>query len=127
MTIISRRDLASDGLTRALAGWLDQSLAWATTEAPHGLPSRPELRAIARGIISAFLVEPQFTMTDTLRSMLGDQADAVGQGQQARDPIETVDTVTWLASYPDALRHAGPDIINAPNFLQSHGYAPLGT
>lgn len=71
--------------------------------------------------ILAFLIEPQFTMTDTLRSVMGNDADNVGFGREARDPLETARTVVWLASHPDAARFAGPDVINAPDFLTDHG------
>jgi 3-oxoacyl-[acyl-carrier protein] reductase len=74
----------------------------------------------AKDGISAFLIEPQFTMTDTLQSMLGDDADKVGQGSQPRDPQETARTVVWLASHPDAPGFAGPHVINAPDFFRDN-------
>jgi NAD(P)-dependent dehydrogenase (short-subunit alcohol dehydrogenase family) len=43
--------------------------------------------------ISAFLIEPRFTMTDTLRSAWGDAASDVGLGMMAHDPEETARTV----------------------------------
>lgn len=73
--------------------------------------------------ISAFLIEPRFTMTDTLRAAMGEAADSIGKGTQARDPEETARTVVWLASDPDAPRYAGPDMINAPDFFHEHGIA----
>lgn len=69
--------------------------------------------------IHAFLIEPNFTMTDTLRSMYGSQADAIGQGYAPREPIETARTAVWLASHADAPNFAGPGMINAPNFFWS--------
>ena len=70
--------------------------------------------------ISAFLIEPAFTMTDTLRSAWADAEAEVGLGTQARDPQETADTVLWLATHPDAPRFAGAQLINAPDFFQDH-------
>lgn len=71
--------------------------------------------------ISAFLIEPRFTMTDTLRAAMDKQADAIGMGSQARDPEETARTVIWLATHPDAPKYAGPEMINAPDFFSEHG------
>ena len=71
--------------------------------------------------ISAFLIEPRFTMTDTLRAAMGDDADSIGQGEAARDPEETAQTVVWLASDVDAPKYAGPEMINAPDFLSERG------
>jgi 3-oxoacyl-[acyl-carrier protein] reductase len=75
--------------------------------------------------ISAFLIEPRFTMTDTLRAAMGDGADAIGRGSAARDPIETARTVVWLAGHPDAPRYAGPDMINAPDFFVENELVPI--
>jgi NAD(P)-dependent dehydrogenase (short-subunit alcohol dehydrogenase family) len=74
--------------------------------------------------ISAFLIEPQFTMTDTLRAILGDDAEKVGFGLVPYDPIETARTVAWLAGHPDAPAYAGADIINAPEFFRDNGINP---
>jgi len=74
--------------------------------------------------ISAFLIEPQFTMTDTLRAVLGDDADKIGFGLTPRDPSETARTVVWLAGHPDAPAHAGPHVINAPDFFRQNGINP---
>jgi NAD(P)-dependent dehydrogenase (short-subunit alcohol dehydrogenase family) len=67
--------------------------------------------------ISAFLIEPGFTMTDTLRAAWGDAASDVGLGTKARDPEETARTVVWLATHEDAPRFAGAELINAPDFF----------
>jgi NAD(P)-dependent dehydrogenase (short-subunit alcohol dehydrogenase family) len=75
--------------------------------------------------VLAFLIEPQFTMTDTMRARWGDQADAIGQGTQARKPEETARTVAWLAAHPDAGRFAGGQMLNAPDFFSQNGIAPL--
>lgn len=74
--------------------------------------------------ISAFLIEPRFTMTDTLRTALGDAADTIGLGEAARDPHETARTVVWLASHPSAPDLAGPEMINAPDFFAERGITP---
>lgn len=74
--------------------------------------------------ISAFLIEPQFTMTDTLRAVLGDDADKVGFGLAPHDPSETARTVAWLAGHPDAPAHAGPHVINAPDFFRDNSIDP---
>lgn len=70
--------------------------------------------------VLAFLIEPQFTMTDTLRAHLGKGADAIGAGLVPREPIETAEVVAWLASHPDAAQFAGGDLINAPDFFASN-------
>jgi NAD(P)-dependent dehydrogenase (short-subunit alcohol dehydrogenase family) len=75
--------------------------------------------------ISAFLIEPRFTMTDTLLAAMGDGADAIGKGSAARDPIETARTVVWLAGHADAPRHACPNMINAPDFFAENGLEPI--
>ena len=74
--------------------------------------------------ISAFLIEPRFTMTDTLRAAMGDAAETIGLGEAARDPEETAQTVVWLASHADAPNHAGPEMINAPDFFSERGIVP---
>ncbi|MCP1471464.1 hypothetical protein J3E64_003171 [Sphingobium sp. OAS761] len=74
--------------------------------------------------ISAFLIEPQFTMTDTLRAVLGDEADKIGFGLTPYDPRETARTVVWLSGHPDAPAHAGPHVINAPEFFRENGIVP---
>jgi NAD(P)-dependent dehydrogenase (short-subunit alcohol dehydrogenase family) len=74
--------------------------------------------------IAAFLIEPRFTMTDTLRAAWGDQAEAIGRGSDARHPDETARTVVWLASHPDAPLHARPEMINAPDFFADKGIRP---
>ena len=74
--------------------------------------------------IAAFLVEPAFTMTDTLRAAWGDAASDVGLGIQARDPEETAQTVVWLATDEDALRFATVPMIDAPDFFRDHQVTP---
>lgn len=75
--------------------------------------------------ISAFLIEPDFSMTDTLRAVLGDEAEKIGRGMRApRDPAETARTVVWLAHHPDAPALAGPDMMNAPDFFTERGIDP---
>ena len=67
--------------------------------------------------ILAFLVEPQFTLTDTMRARWGEQATDIGEGYPPRRPEETARTIAWLASHPDAARFAGGTMINAPDFF----------
>jgi len=74
--------------------------------------------------IHAFLIEPRFTMTDTLRATMGEEADRIGMGSQARHPDETARTVAWLARHPDAPRYATPEMINAPDFFVDRAIAP---
>jgi len=74
--------------------------------------------------ISAFLIEPQFTMTDTLRAVMGEEADKIGFGLTPYDPQDTARTVVWLSSRPEAPAHAGPAIINAPDFFRDNGIDP---
>ena len=73
--------------------------------------------------LSAFLIEPGFTMTDTLRAVMGDQAHVLGKGTEAHEADETARTVAWLATNAGALRFAGPTMINAPGFFEQHGIA----
>lgn len=70
----------------------------------------------ADGILN-FLIEPQFTLTDTLRAQFGNSADEIGAGSVAHGPEATARTVAWLASHPDAARFAGGVRINAPDFF----------
>jgi len=75
--------------------------------------------------IHAFLIEPAFTMTDTLMAVMGDDArEIIGKGTPVREPIETARTVAWLASHPDAPRFATPEMINAPDFFANNGIDP---
>ena len=74
--------------------------------------------------IFAFLIEPQFTMTDTLRAVLGNDADKVGFGLVPYDPGETASAVVWLSSHPDAPAYAGPHLINAPEFVRENAIVP---
>lgn len=74
--------------------------------------------------VSAFLIEPRFTMTDTLRVAWGDAASEVGLGSEARDPEETAKTVVWLATHADAPRFAGASMINAPDFFLDNQITP---
>lgn len=74
--------------------------------------------------IHAFLIEPRFTMTDTLQATLGEKAGDIGRGTHAHHPDETARTVTWLAGHPDAPRFATPKMINAPAFFEEHAIVP---
>lgn len=75
--------------------------------------------------ILAFLIEPQFTMTDTLRALYGDAAEAIGANTWARHPNETAATIVWLADHPDAARFAGGNqMINAPDFFANNDIDP---
>jgi 3-oxoacyl-[acyl-carrier protein] reductase len=74
--------------------------------------------------ISAFLIEPRFTLTDTLLAAMPNAVEAIGLGEAARDPEETARTVVWLASHADAPNHAGPEMINAPDFFAERGVKP---
>ncbi|MDD3797961.1 MAG: SDR family NAD(P)-dependent oxidoreductase [Novosphingobium sp.] len=74
--------------------------------------------------IEAFLIEPRFTMTDTLRAVMGEQADAIGKGGEAHDPAETARTSVWLASHPDAARFTQAGMINATTFFTDNGIDP---
>jgi Short-chain alcohol dehydrogenase of unknown specificity len=74
----------------------------------------------AKDGIHAFLIEPRFTMTDTLEATLGEKAKEIGKGTHAHHPDETARTVAWLASHPDAPRFATPQMINAPAFFEEH-------
>jgi len=73
--------------------------------------------------ISAFLIEPQFTLTDTLKAAMGEQTALSAFEAKPRDPYETARTVVWLADHPDAPAYAGPEMINAPDFFADRGIA----
>jgi NAD(P)-dependent dehydrogenase (short-subunit alcohol dehydrogenase family) len=77
--------------------------------------------------ILAFLIEPGFTMTDTLEATMGEAAlTAFGPSARPRHPDETARTVVWLASDPDAGRFATPAMINAPDFFAANSLTPVG-
>lgn len=78
----------------------------------------------AKDGILAFLVEPQFTMTDTMRARWGAQAEQIGSGLPARRPEETAATVAWLATHPSAARFSGAPMINAPDFFEANAIDP---
>ena len=79
----------------------------------------------AKDDVLAFLIEPGFTMTDTLEATMGKAAlTAFGPSAQPRHPDETARTVVWLASDPDAARFATPAMINAPDFFADTGLTP---
>jgi len=88
------------------------------------IPEFIQLEHSKDGIL-AFLIEPQFTMTDTIRARWGDAAMTLGAGTHAHDPIETADTTAWLATHGDAARFAGGKMINAPDFFRDNGIDPL--
>ena len=48
-------------------------------------------------------------------------AELIGTGYPAHRPEDTAATVAWLASHPDAVRFAGSDMINAPEFFTING------
>lgn len=76
--------------------------------------------------ILAFLVEPQFTLTDTMKARWGDDAAlTIGAGTRVRDPDETARTIAWLARHEDAGKYAGGAMINAPDFFADHGIDPV--
>lgn len=89
----------------------------------HRIPAYIHFEHAQHGVL-AFLVEPQFTITDTMRARWGDQAEAIGAGSTARRPKETAMTVAWLASHSDAARFAGGELINAPDFFTQNGVDP---
>jgi len=74
--------------------------------------------------ILAFLIEPQFTMTDTMQARWGEAALALGAGTQTHDPIETANTAAWLATHDSAAKFAGGKMINAPDFFRTNGIDP---
>jgi len=64
-------------------------------------------------------------MTDTLRALYGDAAEAIGANTRARHPNETAATIVWLADHPDAARFAGGNqMINAPDFFANNDIDP---
>ena len=74
--------------------------------------------------ILAFLVEPQFTFTDSMEARWGSDAVATfGGGTSARRPEETARTIVWLARNPDAARFANGEMLNAPDFFKDNGIA----
>lgn len=74
--------------------------------------------------ILAFLVEPQFTFTDSMEARWGsDAVSTIGGGYPARRPEETAETIAWLASNPDAGRFANGEMLNAPDFFAIHAVA----
>lgn len=79
----------------------------------------------AKDGILAFLVEPRFTVTDTMRARWGDALDEIGGGTKAYEPEETARTISWLALSPDAARFAGGTMLNAPEFFAINGIEPL--
>jgi len=79
----------------------------------------------AKDGVLAFLVEPQFTMTDTMRARWGEAADTIGVGTKARDPQDTARAISWLATSPDAGRFADGAMINAPDFFAINGIDPI--
>ena len=89
------------------------------------IPEFIQLEYGARGI-HAFLVEPQFTLTDTIKARWGEAALSVGADHPPRDSSETADAVAWLAASPDAARFAGGTMWDAPDFFVQNGITPRG-
>ncbi|ANI79233.1 SDR family NAD(P)-dependent oxidoreductase [Sphingobium sp. EP60837] len=74
--------------------------------------------------IFAFLVEPQFTFTDSMEARWGSEAAAtIGEGHPARRPEETAQTITWLVTHPSAGRFANGEMLNAPDFFEINDVA----
>ncbi len=88
------------------------------------IPEFIQLEHSKDGIL-AFLIEPQFTLTDTMRARWVDPVKTVGAGTHAHDPIETANTTAWLATHHDAARFAGGKMINAPDFFLDNAIDPL--
>ena len=81
------------------------------------IPAFINLEYKAQGIL-AFLVEPQFTYTDSMEALWGSDAVAkFGGGYPPRRPEETARTIAWLATSPDADRFANGEMLNAPDFF----------
>ncbi len=75
--------------------------------------------------ILAFLVEPQFTFTDSMEARWGrDAAATIGGGHPVRRPEETAETIAWLVTNPDAEQFAHGEMLNAPDFFAMHGITP---
>lgn len=71
--------------------------------------------------ILAFLIEPQFTFTDSMEARWGSDAIAtIGEGHPARRPEETADTIAWLATSADAAPFANGEMLNAPDFFETY-------
>lgn len=87
------------------------------------IPEFIQLEHAKDGILT-FLIEPQFTMTDTIRARWGDAAMELGAGTQAHDPIETANTAVWLATHDAAARFSGGQMINAPDFFRMNAIDP---
>jgi len=87
------------------------------------IPEFIQLEHAKDGIL-AFLIEPRFTMTDTIRARWGDAAMTLGAGTHPYDPIDTARTAAWLAAHDGAARFAGGTMINAPEFFRDNGIEP---
>jgi 3-oxoacyl-[acyl-carrier protein] reductase len=89
----------------------------AAKAALNRVPAFINLEYASEGIL-AFLVEPQFTLTDSMQARWGDDAvRAIGGGHPPRRPEETANTIAWLCTSPNAARFANGEMLNAPDFF----------
>jgi NAD(P)-dependent dehydrogenase (short-subunit alcohol dehydrogenase family) len=75
----------------------------------------------ARDGIRSFLVEPQLTITESMKVMFGDRAGSIG-GVPGYPPEATGDVIGWLVAEDLAGRHAGR-ILSAPTFFRDNNIA----
>jgi len=75
------------------------------------------------GILS-FLVHPNFTVTETMKTLYGDDLSVMTDGLTVHQPEETAEAIGWLATHPDAKKYAGPKLHSAPDFFKKHGIDP---
>jgi NAD(P)-dependent dehydrogenase (short-subunit alcohol dehydrogenase family) len=95
----------------------------AAKAALNRVPGFINLEYGSEGIL-AFLVEPQFTFTDSMAARWGsDAVSTIGGGYPARRPEETADAIAWLVTNPDAGRFANGEMLNAPDFFAIHAIA----
>ncbi|HQR02589.1 MAG: SDR family oxidoreductase [Proteobacteria bacterium] len=95
-------------------GW--SILHSATKSAFHRIPEFLNLEHGKDGI-QAFLVEPQMTVTETIKAIFGNRGESLGV--EGHEPAVTGEVIAWLATRPEAREYLGT-FISTPDFHAAH-------
>ncbi len=72
--------------------------------------------------IRSFLVEPQMTVTESMKALLGDMTSRGGGRPRGFPPEVTGEVVAWLATQDEDGKYAGR-ILSTPTFFRDHDIA----
>jgi 3-oxoacyl-[acyl-carrier protein] reductase len=73
--------------------------------------------------IQSFLIQPEFTFTDTMEAKYGDNKPFPTTFKPHK-PEDVSSVIVWMATSGDAIKYAGAPIISAPFFFAENGITP---